>query len=174
MSKTYVVKLGTVVGESRERRDVVCPRIVPEMPALLGDALKGAGWAVEGHVARKAFEGVEVEVDLENPSLELKAKAEVPVVGRGYDAADNRARGEAAARRDGEARRDEVARTAREAAERALIKVEDEVRTEVAGAVKVALLEALQRKAAQLGTVQGVEHGTDADGRAVTTIRVEV
>ena len=48
------------------------------------------------------------------------------------------------------------------------------MRAEVAGAVKVALLEALTRKAQQLGRIASIEQGTDADGRPMTTIKVEV
>lgn len=174
MSKTYVVKIGTVSAESRERRDVVCPPIVPEMPSLLGAELAARGWDVAEDKARKTFDGVEVEVDLRNPSLELKSGAKVAVVGKSYDAADNDVRGRAAARKDAEAKRGEAGKRAKAKAEQALLKVDDEVRAEVTAAVKGALLEALQRKAAQLGRVQGVEHGKDADGRPVTTIRVEV
>jgi hypothetical protein len=40
--------------------------------------------------------------------------------------------------------------------------------------VEAAPVDALTRKAAQLGRVASVERGTDADGQTVTTIRVEV
>lgn len=174
MSKTYVVKIGVEHAESRERRALVCPPIVPEMPSLLGAELAKRGWDVADDKASKTFDGVEVEVDLRNPSLELKADAKANVVGRSYDPADNDARGRAAARKDAEVNREEAAKQAKAKAEKKLLKVDDAVRAEVSGAVKGALLEALQRKAAQLGRVQGVEQGTDADGRPVTTIRVEV
>jgi hypothetical protein len=54
------------------------------------------------------------------------------------------------------------------------VAVDVEVREQVMGAVEAAPVDALTRKAAQLGRVASVERGTDADGQTVTTIRVEV
>ena len=174
MSKTYRVKLGVVRGAGEDKRRIACPRLVPEMPTLLGDALAAQGWDVHAGVARKRFDEVDAAITLDDPTLELKAKVAIEVVGRSYEPNDNDAVGMAAAREDGKAKRESAQRTADKQAAEAVIGVETRVREEVHGAVKVALLEALTRKANGLGRVQSVERGTDADGRAVTTITVEV
>ncbi len=176
MSKTYRVKLGTVVGESRDRRVVVCPPIVPEMPALLGAELAKAGWAIDddGKTARKTVDAAELSIDLENPALELNAQATADVIGSSYDPADNDGRGDAAAREDAERRRPDFEREAKAKADRALMRAEEAVRDEVGGAVRAALLEALVRKAGQLGRAGDPVESVDADGQRVTTITVEV
>ena len=176
MSKTYRVKLGTVEGAGRDERRIACPKIVPEMPVLLGAALAAQGWDVDevGNRARKRFNEVEATVTLDDPSLELKTAVSVAVVGRSYQPDDNEVLGKAEARADGAARRGEFQQQADAKAAQALIDVDDAVRAEVAGAVKVALLEALTRKAQQLGRIASIEQGTDADGRPMTTIKVEV
>ena len=174
MSKTYRVRLGAVRGAGEDKRRIACPPLVPEMPTLLGDALAAQGWDVHAGIARKRFDGVDATITLHDPTLELKAEVAIEVVGRSYEPNDNDALGMAAAREDGEAKRAQAKRTADQRAAEAVIGVETRVREEVHGAVKVALLEALTRKAQQLGRVASVERGTDADGRAVTTITVEV
>ena len=176
MSKTYRVRLGSVRGEGRDERRIVCPKLVPEMPALLGDALAAKGWVVtpDGAKARKRFGTVDATIALDEPALELKAEASVELIGRSYEPNDNDGLGRTAALADGETQRPVAAKQAVARAERIIAQAEPDVRAEVLGAVQVALLEALQRKAAQLGRVQSVERGTDADGRAVTTIKVEV
>ncbi|MDB4931951.1 MAG: hypothetical protein JWM10_4435 [Myxococcaceae bacterium] len=176
MSKVYRVKLGTVEGAGRERRSIACPKLVPEMPTILGAALAAKGWKVDEKAKRatKTFRGVEATVDLDAATLGLEAKVSEEVVGRSYQADDNDARGMAEARANAESARKAAQVKVDQKAARAVLAVDVEVREEVMGAVKVALVEALTLKAKQLGQIQSVEQGTDADGRAVTTIRVEV
>jgi hypothetical protein len=176
MSKVYRVKLGTVAGAGRDTRSIACPKLVPEMPTILGAALAAKGWEVDadGRAARKTFRGVEATVDLKSPALDLKSTVTREVEGRAYEPDDNDARGMALARANGEAALKEAQRKVDEKAARAVLAVDVEVREEVMGAVKVALVDALTRKAAQLGRVASIERGTDADGQTVTTIRVEV
>ena len=176
MSKTYRVRLGTVTEESADRRRVVCPRIVPEMPEILGAALKSRGWSVDGATkkATKRVGAVTATVDLDEPVMELKAAASEDVIGQAWEANDDDAKGEVAARADGERQRGRARARAKERAQAAVAAGEAAVRDEVLAAVKAALVEALTRKAAELGRVESVVQGTDAQGRAVTTIKVEV
>ncbi|MEZ4407189.1 MAG: hypothetical protein R3A52_12005 [Polyangiales bacterium] len=176
MSKTYRVKLGAVTGESSDRRKVVCPKLVPEMGEILGEALTRRGWVVDAESKRatKRDGAVTASLDLDDPTLELRASLSEEVIGQSYEPNDNDALGTAKAKADAEAQRIVATKRVKRAAESLIASREAGVRDDVLGAVKEALVEALKRKAATLGRVESVVQGTDAQGRAVTTIKVEV
>lgn len=178
MSKTYEVRLGIEEVEESAHRKLLCPPIVPEIGEMLGDELASAGWTVARGKATKTVQTkagtVTARVSLDDPSLEITAKASGEVIGRSYDAADDDVRGKAAARRDGESKRASVREKLRKSVGGAVAEAEIEIRGEVQAAVQAAVRAAVLKKAASMGTVESVTDGQDAKGRATTTIVIEV
>lgn len=174
MSKTYEVKMGMVEGSDSHRSKLPVLPIVPEVPDILGEELARRGWSVSGGVASKRFGGATAEVELATGDVELKAKAEVELVGRGYDVEDNEERGKRTARKDGESRRKAVQEQAREKAQRAMLDVSEDVRAETLAALRDTNVRALRVKARSIGVVESESDGTNQRGEREFKIKIRV
>lgn len=174
MSKTYAVQMGVEQGEDIHKSTLKILPIVKDMPDVLCGELKSRGWSVKGDVASKRFGDASVKVNTSTGEVELSSRAEVELVGRGYDADDNEERGRAAARRDGESRRAAVREQAKQKAQKALLDVSEDVRKELHESLRDATVAALRKKAAALGTIESETESVNKNGERQVTIKVRV
>lgn len=174
MSKTYSVNMGVEQGEDIHKSKLKILPIVKDMSDVLAGELESRGWSVKSGVATKRFGEASAKVDTSTGDVELSSRAEVELIGRGYDHGDDETRGKAAARRDGESRREAVRAQAKERAQKALLDVSEDVRKELHESLREATVAALRKKAAALGVVESETASVNKNGERQVTIKVRV
>ena len=174
MSKTYQLQLGMEEGEDSSKSHLKMLPIVPQIDGILADELKQRGWDIKDKVASKKFGTVTATVDTVSGDVEMKSKARLAVVGRGYDARDNKERGEALAREDGEKKRGAVREEAKAKAAKAMLDVSETVRTETLDALRSTTIRALRIKAATMGHVESEVESVNARGEREFKIKIKV
>jgi hypothetical protein len=149
--------------------DVGLLDILPEaeMLALLRTRLRDDGWsqAGDGGLSRR-FGDVTAELAPDGRTVTVRAVAARGVEARGTDDAQANSRLEQAKR---DAQRD-LAKTVG----KKLIAAEADVRASVQTALQKVYVEALKRKAASLGEIEGMQETRGADGELELTIKVRV
>lgn len=149
--------------------DVGLLDILPEneMLALLRERLKDDGWQPSGDGAlSKKFGSVTAELAADGRTITVRATAARDVAAKGSDDAQANAR-LAQAKKD--AQRD-LTRTVGTA----LASAEGDVRASVQTALQKVYVEALKRKAAALGEIEGMQETRGDNGELELTIKVRV
>lgn len=139
----------------------------PDMLALLRTHLQADGWQPTlGGALSKQFGDVTAELTPDGKSVTIKASAKREVVARGTDST-----------KANEALDQVKAKAERELAGRAgkaIAAAEGDVRASVQAALQKVYVEALKRKAASLGEIEGMQESRGADGELELTIKVRV
>lgn len=149
--------------------DVGLLDILPEadMLALLRARLRDDGWAPTdaGGLTRK-FGDVVAELAPDGRTVTVRASAARDVEARGTDDAQANSRLEQAKR--------DAKRGMDKALTEKLVAAEGDVRAAVQGALQKVYVEALKRKAAGMGEIEGMQESRGADGELELTIKVRV
>lgn len=139
----------------------------PEMVALLRAHLEQDGWTASGDGAlAKQFGSVTAELAADGRTVTVRAAAKRDVAARGETDAQANARLEQAKK---DAQRD-ITRTLGQA----LAAAEGDVRASVQTALQKVYVEALKRKAAALGEIEGMQEHRGDNGELELTIKVRV
>ncbi len=154
-----------MTAEDRLRMELDLLPILPpaEMEGLLRDALERGGWSRRGDGVVTTRGGAEVRVEDGVVTATLAGRRQVTAQGSSVAAAEQAAKAQAAGTR--EALEAEITRK--------LTKVEAELRGELECAVQRVYVEALKKKAAQMGEVEHTDERVE-DGEVTLTIRVKV
>jgi len=159
----------TASSEDSCAMDVGVLEILPEaeMLELLRGRLAEEGWKrdADGGMSR-SFGQVSARLTPDGRSVEAKVVATREVSARGVTDAEAKAQLRGAEK----AAEAELARTASARLQAA----EGDIRAAVQGALQKVYVEALQRKAAALGSVESVQETRGADGELELTIKVRV
>ena len=149
--------------------DVGLLDILPEadMLALLRDRLEDDGWSpgADGSLSKK-FGPVTAELAPDGKSVTVKAVAKKDVEARGTDDAQANSR-LTQAKKDAE-------RELTKSVGKALAAAEGDVRANVQAALQKVYVEALKRKAASLGEIEGMVENRGDNGELELTIKVRV
>lgn len=159
----------SVEGTDAVAMDVGLLDILPEaeMLDLLRARLRESGWAVGdgGALTRKLGEVV-AELAPDGRTITVRVALKRDVTARGSDDAQANARLE-------QAKADATRAIARELSQK-VIAAEADVRAEVQAALQKVYVEALKKKAASLGEIEGMQESRGADGELELTIKVRV
>ena len=184
MSKTYRVKVDTITRDADGQRPV---RLLP-LPGVQGDVAaecEADGWrrrdAAEPLVLEREFGTgrgtATATLDLRDGRegrLNVRASAQVDVIGESYDPLDRDSEGAQMAAEDAERRRGGYEQEADETVTAIVMDAEGPAVASVTAAVNRGYATALQRKAASMGVVESVERGTAANGSPELVIKVRV
>lgn len=174
MSRVYRVNWAAGEGSIIVCDELELPlRLLDVLPgggvqALLRQELQQDGWAQEADGSMtKQDSGVQLRLapDASKVTARVERKAELAktVVAESQEEADQLAE-------EDKARRIE---TQEEYARKALLRVEPELRVKLNDVLQRVYIEALKRRAAQMGTIESVTEGRDAQGEYELTIRVK-
>lgn len=158
-----------VEGSDAVAMDVGLLDILPEadMLDLLRARLRDAGWATGDHGAlTRRFGDVVAELAPDGRTITVRVALKRDVSARGSDDAEANARLEQAKQKASS----EIAK----ALSQKVIAAEADVRAEVQAALQKVYVEALKRKAASLGEIEGMQESRGADGELELTIKVRV
>jgi hypothetical protein len=176
MSRTYRVSAGTVSSSAAGKHKIILLPL-PGVQADVAAACEEDGWRRskgDPLVLTRQEGDATATVDLRAGEITIRSSAEVEVFGEGYDRQDRQEVGEELAREDAEKNRGAFEEEAQRIASGAVIRAEGAVRDGVAKAISRGYVEALKRRAAQMGQVESVQQGTGANGAAEVTIKVRV
>jgi hypothetical protein len=171
MSRAYRVKWETasrtVRASDRLRVSLQLLGILDEaeMIALLRAELARDGWQEVDDTVELELEGARVRLEPDGKAVTVELDAERTVSAR----ADTKAAAAEKVREAADRAHDAVA----EDATRRLTRLEPELRARLGEAVQRVYVEALQRKATQLGAVESVQESTSADGEYELVIKVK-
>jgi hypothetical protein len=172
MSRAYHVvwlqESQTVTSSDHLSMDVDMLDILPEpeMIALLKQELEKDGWKQNGDGSlTKNIDGLKVTIDKDGKTVRAEQSKTETVTGRGTSkkAAKSDAKGRAA-----EAERALTAEVAKE-----LMKKEPKIREAMQRALQKVYLEALEKKARQMGEVESILHNEGEDGQVEVVIKIK-
>jgi hypothetical protein len=176
MSRGYRIQMeplqtvrGTVTGSDQLQVGLDLLPILNEgdMREIVRDALKEKGWkeGPDGTMEKDLGEGATAVLDKEGKTVTVRLATQQKIEGAGRTAEE--------AEKAMEARRDAAEKDAQTRATKLLARLEPEVRAELDSAMQKVYVEALKKKAQQMGQVESLQETKGADGSIEITIKVK-
>jgi hypothetical protein len=173
MSRGYRIEVplqvarGTVTGSDSLCVGLDVLPILPEgdMRDIVRETLKARGWKQKGETLEKELgEGAVAVLEKDGKTVTVRLETQAEVQGQG--------RTDQEAKAALESRKDAAEKDANSRATRALARAEPAVRGELDDAVQRVYVEALKKKAAQMGQIESQQETRSADGSLEITIKV--